>query len=116
MLSIQAWIVMFCFVISVIFIVIASVLSAAMRAWMASGGWLGIAILLIFTIIQGIWTVWGVDCAVRGEYGWHCGFYAWLVTFLVIVLTIFMLIGPIIAVYVIPKQKQEDAKNKTTTA
>jgi hypothetical protein len=109
-MSIQAWIVMFCFVISIIFIVVASVLSAAMRAWMASGGWVGIVVILIFTIIQGLWTIWGVDCAVRGEYGWNCGVYAWIVTFLVILLTIFMLVGPLIAVYAIPKEEDKEKK------
>jgi hypothetical protein len=112
MLSIQAWIVLFCLFVCIVFIVIASVLSPAMRNWMGKGGWVGIAILLIFSIIQGLWTVWGIDCAVRGDYGWNCSTYAWILVALVIIITIFTLVGPLIAVYVVPKQEESQTQNK----
>lgn len=114
MLSIQGWIVLFCLFVCVIFVVIASVLSPPMRAWMGKGGWAGIAILLTFTILQGLWTIWGIDCAVRGEYGWHCSVYAWILVAFVIIITLFTLVGPLIAVYVMPKQEETQTQKSIT--
>ena len=116
MMSTQGWIILSCFALTIVVMVISTVLSETTRMFLASGGWIGLVVIILLTVLQGLWTLWGVDCAVRGEYGWHCGVYAWIVTIFVVFFTVVMLLAPIILVIIFKnKIKEETEKLKSAT-
>ena len=107
-MSPQGWIVLVCIFIYLIFLVIATVLSKAVRQNLSGGGWILIILWLLIVLLYGLWQLWGIDCAVRGvDNGWACGVYAWIATAFIILATIPMVIGLVALAFAKPEEKED---------